>query len=66
MYIFGGIYATDEVERSNDIHSMWVCVPKLSEICWEALLHYNPDIVVTSPSKLLNMGLPRSFVQRLE
>lgn len=66
MYIFGGIYATEEIERSNDIHSMWVCIPKLSEMCWEALLHYNPDIVHAPREKLINLGLLRNYIQRLE
>lgn len=66
MYIFGGIYATDEIERSNDIHSVWVSIPKLSEICWEALLHYNPDIIYAPKEKLINLGLPRNYIQRLQ
>lgn len=66
MYVFGGIYAGEDIRRSNDIYSVWLCIPKLSEMCWEALLHYNPQIVSCSREKLTDIGLPRRFVERLE
>ncbi|XP_018320085.1 kelch domain-containing protein 10 homolog isoform X2 [Agrilus planipennis] len=66
LYVFGGIYADENIRRNNDIVSTWLCIPKLSEMCWEALLHYYPKIVNCPKNKLINAGLPRHFVQRLE
>nr|XP_022917539.1 kelch domain-containing protein 10 homolog [Onthophagus taurus] len=66
MYVFGGIISREDIERSNTIHSTWLCIPKLSEICWEALLHYNPKMISYSKSELINAGLPRHFAQRIE
>lgn len=66
MYIFGGIYLESEIVRNNKIHATWLCIPKLSEMCWEALLYYNPEIINCNKQKLMNMGMPRNFVQRLE
>ncbi|XP_031351552.1 kelch domain-containing protein 10 homolog isoform X1 [Photinus pyralis] len=65
MYVFGGIYGGDQIRRSSDIYSVWLCIPKLSEICWEALLHYNPQICNYSKERLINSGLPRGFLDRL-
>ncbi|KAK5645440.1 hypothetical protein RI129_006740 [Pyrocoelia pectoralis] len=65
MYVFGGIYGGDQIRRSSDIYSIWLCIPKLSEICWEALLHYNPQISKHSKEQLINSGLPRGFLDRL-
>ncbi|XP_057667494.1 kelch domain-containing protein 10 homolog isoform X1 [Diorhabda carinulata] len=67
LYVFGGIYSGDEdVTRNNDIYSTWLCIPKLSEICWEAVLHYTPNIKKLEHSELIDMGLPRRFLQRLD
>lgn len=65
MYVFGGIRGYD-TRRNNDIYCVWLRIPKLSEMCWEALLHYTPQIVSYSRQKLINIGLPRHFVDRLE
>lgn len=67
LFVFGGIYSTnDEVKRSNSVYTTWVCIPKLSELCWEAVLQYSPQIFKYSNHDLINMGLPRHFVQRLD
>ncbi|KAI4460735.1 kelch domain-containing protein 10 [Holotrichia oblita] len=63
MYIFGGIFAHGDIERNNVVHCAWLCIPKLSEMCWEALLHYNPQIVNLPKTKLIDAGLPRHFIQ---
>lgn len=66
MYIFGGIYAGDTLRRGNKVYSAWLCIPKLSEMCWEAVLYYNPQIIDYSQEQLINSGLPRRFISRLD
>lgn len=66
LHIFGGIYGGSEISRSNDIMSLWLQVPRLSEMCWEALLHYHPHIINLSKVKLINLGIPERFVKRLD
>lgn len=67
MYTFGGIeLGADGYQRNNDLYKMWLCIPKLSEMCWEALLHYNPNLDNIERSALLNCGIPLGFVKRLE
>ncbi|CAG9865367.1 unnamed protein product [Phyllotreta striolata] len=67
LYVFGGNYSVDEdVRRSNDVYSTWLCIPKLSEISWEAVLHYSPRLHKLDASELIDLGLPRRFLQRLD
>ncbi|EZA56905.1 hypothetical protein DMN91_001318 [Ooceraea biroi] len=67
MYIFGGIIKEhNKVQRTNAIHSVWLTIPKLSEICWQALNHYWPNLMDKSPDELLLIGIPLQFVQRLD
>lgn len=75
MFIFGGICQifNEDVDvdsdnityRTNDIYSIWVKVPKLSEMCWDALLFYNPNLSKYPKSKLLKSGIPSDFVNRI-
>lgn len=67
LYVFGGIYMdNDDLVRSNEVFSTWLCVPKLSEMSWEALLKYNPGMVDAKRDMLIDAGLPRKFVDRLQ
>ncbi|XP_021185054.2 kelch domain-containing protein 10 homolog [Helicoverpa armigera] len=66
MYVFGGIEPKeDAASRNNILYKVWLCVPKLSEICWEALLHFHPNLDQVDGRSLLNIGIPSEFVQRL-
>ncbi|XP_034840562.1 kelch domain-containing protein 10 homolog [Maniola hyperantus] len=66
MYMFGGIEPKDvETRRTNILYKVWLCIPKLSEICWEAMLNFYPSMDKVNRSSLLNVGIPRHFVDRL-
>lgn len=66
MYIFGGIkFSFNNNIRTNIVYKAWMTIPKLSEICWEALQHYCPSMVRKSKSNLLEAGIPLQFVQRI-
>lgn len=42
LYNFGGICEVGKrTHRTSDVLSAWVCIPKLKEMCWEAILHYD-------------------------
>ncbi|XP_022200696.2 kelch domain-containing protein 10 [Nilaparvata lugens] len=66
IYTFGGInmYRTS-TQRSADVHCVWVKIPKLKEICWEALQHYCPNLYQHPISLLLDSGIPQEFLKRL-
>lgn len=68
MYTFGGIIKeNNRIERTDEVHSVWLTIPKLSEICWQALIHYYPDSFKRrSQHELLHMGVPLKFVRRID
>ncbi|KAK9497400.1 hypothetical protein O3M35_004727 [Rhynocoris fuscipes] len=61
MYLFGGI---SQDKRSDELFTAWICIPKLQEICWEALNHYN--ILNGLPQDSLKQMIPPEFIQRLD
>lgn len=63
MYIFGGISTLST--RTNNLFKMWVTIPKLSSIAWEALVHYYPYIPKASKSYMLEKGVPLDFANRV-
>lgn len=48
MYMFGGVADMRLNTRTNQVFKIWLKVPKLKDICWEALLHYNKKIRVVN------------------
>lgn len=67
MYIFGGIETKDGlISRNNSLYKVWICIPKLSEICWEAILNFQPNLDQIEKKSLLNIGIPVHFVERLQ
>jgi hypothetical protein len=66
MYVFGGIEPKEEAtSRNNVLYKVWLCIPKLSEICWEALLNFHPNLDQVDRKSLLNIGIPIHLVNRL-
>lgn len=66
MYIFGGIQYNDgNIKRSNSLFKMWMTIPKLSEICWEAVTHYNKNLHLFEIQTLRAEGIPEKFIARL-
>lgn len=65
MYIFGGVTLNSrDLVRQNNLHKVWTQIPKLSEICWEAVTYYHPNIADQSKEQLLSIGIPRKFAER--
>lgn len=66
MYIFGGVTTqNNDFVRTNDLHKIWIQIPKLSEICWDALTFYQPSIIDRSKEELLSIGVPLNFAERV-
>lgn len=63
MYIFGGI--TSNTQRTNNLYKMWVTIPKLSAMAWDAILHYYPFITCASKKFILQKGVPIRFADRV-
>lgn len=66
MYIFGGIQVNGRSwSRTNDLMKMWVRIPKLSEICWDAISYYAPNLCKLTKLELLRLGIPKEFAVRI-
>lgn len=66
MYIFGGIeFNKTTMRRRNDLYKMWMTIPKLSEMCWDAITYYNPNLDRYKRNYLLKIGIPERFVDRV-
>ncbi|KAL4711694.1 hypothetical protein ACJJTC_003461 [Scirpophaga incertulas] len=66
MYIFGGIEPQENgTVRQNILYKVWLCIPKLSEMCWEALLNFHPNLDEMDRDSLLKSGIPIHLVNRL-
>lgn len=67
MYVFGGISVGEGLENStriNDIYKIWTTIPKLSEIAWDAVIYYHPDLPNRERTELLELGIPPKFANR--
>lgn len=66
LLTFGGVVQKNNTkERTSDIYVTWLCVPKLKEICWDAIVHYNSKLDEYSHAELLSFGVPYEYVQRI-
>lgn len=70
MYVFGGIEVRDTdmltATRTNEMYKIWVTLPKLSEICWEAMLRYHPTLPAWGRDRICEMGVPQKFANRID
>lgn len=59
LCIFGGIRkAIDDVSIcSSQIYSIWLCVPRLKQMCWQALLYYIPNISLLTEDQVIALGI---------
>lgn len=51
--------------KTYQIYKMWVTVPKLSEMCWEAIVALQPKLHLYPAAWLRKLGIPDRFVNRL-
>ncbi len=70
MMIFAGIVSESSSRRTtrhrtNTIYKIYVEIPKLTEIAFEALIFYKPDIVNRSFSEVVELGVPIEFANRI-
>lgn len=59
MVVYGGITNRREPhERTADVYSAWITIPKLSDACWEALDFYIRKKIIKLPNNLKSLELP--------
>ncbi|XP_022179263.1 kelch domain-containing protein 10-like [Myzus persicae] len=68
IYFHNGIVSTDSinVHQKDDILCAWVKIPKLIDICWDAMLYYfKNQLFKLSIEDLENLGLPSEYYERI-
>ncbi|XP_008544871.1 kelch domain-containing protein 10 homolog [Microplitis demolitor] len=65
MYIFGGRIKkkNNRLSEINNLYSTWLRIPKLTDICWEAVNFYYRDLNTKTDEELFELGLPLKFVK---
>ncbi|XP_057318037.1 kelch domain-containing protein 10 homolog [Microplitis mediator] len=63
LVLCGGDYSFAKQNWRNNptIYSAWLRVPKLTDICWDAVLHYCPDLPLKSEEEITSYGIPIKF-----
>lgn len=54
-----------EATRINHLYSIYLTVPKLSEMAWKSLQSTCPNMIKIDKRKLLDTGLPVNFVNKI-
>ncbi|XP_074109603.1 kelch domain-containing protein 10 homolog isoform X1 [Cotesia typhae] len=65
MYVFGGRIkrTNNRLTEVNSLYSAWLQIPKLADICWEAVNYYYKDLNSKTDEELFELGLPIKFVR---
>lgn len=66
MFSFGGVTDTEGEVRTNALYSVWLTIPSLSHICWEAVASYIPNIGLMDKQKLYKLGVPLKYIQQID
>ncbi|XP_060662653.1 kelch domain-containing protein 10 homolog [Drosophila nasuta] len=67
LFVFGGVESKGNWAPRPGVmglYKMWLTVPKLSELAWEAYSYYN-DLKGRDRQELITLGIPSRFVERL-
>lgn len=52
----------DRLRENRIIGGMWIRIPKLADMCWDAVLHYFKDkLIAMSKEELQALGLPNLY-----
>ncbi|XP_054720269.1 kelch domain-containing protein 10-like [Uloborus diversus] len=66
IIIFGGVSDLTQNVRSNELYSVWIKIPPLAEMCWQAILTYIPNIALLERQKLVKTGIPIQYINQIE
>ena len=65
LITFGGVTSVDSNERSDKVHSLWLNLPSLRDMAWQAILHYLPDIGKVGLESLREAGIPFDLIENI-
>ncbi|XP_057331344.1 kelch domain-containing protein 10 homolog [Microplitis mediator] len=65
LFTFGGFTSPHDMEQGtalSTLHSTWLRIPKLTDICREAVFHYYPNLTSMTKDEINSLGLPLQLV----
>ncbi|CAI6358923.1 unnamed protein product [Macrosiphum euphorbiae] len=72
MYCYGGIVSENYIDyrnrsrSTNTLSSGWIKIPKLKDICWEAMIYYFKEQMFKSTDECLKkIGIPQEYYERI-
>jgi hypothetical protein len=68
IFLHGGVKAGEDFSvqsRINHLYTIWVKVPKLTEICWNKLIGNYPNLLNSNQKVLVDIGLPARFIDKI-
>ncbi|XP_057320871.1 kelch domain-containing protein 10 homolog [Microplitis mediator] len=65
LFTFGGSIFNKMTEGglSSTLHSTWLRIPKLTDICWEAVFHYYPNLTSMTDKEITALGIPPKLLK---
>ncbi|XP_057321437.1 kelch domain-containing protein 10 homolog [Microplitis mediator] len=61
LFTFGGYFFNNVTEQEiclSSLHSTRLRIPKLTDICWEAVFHSYPNLKSMTDKEIMSLGLP--------
>ncbi|XP_057320844.1 kelch domain-containing protein 10 homolog [Microplitis mediator] len=69
LFTFGKSIFNDRNQRitTSSLHSAWLRIPKLTDICWEAIFYYYPNLKSMTDKEITSLGIPlKLFKSRID
>ncbi|XP_008548867.1 kelch domain-containing protein 10 homolog [Microplitis demolitor] len=66
LFTFGGYIFNNDMEQgtcSSSLNSTWLRIPNLTDICWEAVFHYYPDLKSMTDEEIISLGIPPQLLK---
>ncbi|XP_057321502.1 kelch domain-containing protein 10 homolog [Microplitis mediator] len=65
LFTFGGHISINMEDEtcSSSLHSTWLRIPKLTDICLEAVFHYFPNLKSMTDKEIMSLGLPLQLLK---
>ncbi|XP_057322189.1 kelch domain-containing protein 10 homolog [Microplitis mediator] len=66
LFTFGGYIFNNDTEEgicSSTLHSTWLRIPRLEDICWEAVFHYYPNLISMTDKEIIALGIPPQLLK---
>ncbi|XP_057322187.1 kelch domain-containing protein 10 homolog [Microplitis mediator] len=66
LFTFGGCIFNNDTQQGlclSTLHSTWLRIPKLTDICWEAVFHYYPNLKSMTDEEIMSLGLPLQLLK---